>query len=189
MLGRKLEFISSKKKVLSNLKCLATETVVKGSILMGVLKNSSFLLEFFQFLSADYSKRKKDLPQTVHFNVVVGGRQIQAAAFLSICGVFPSCAPLSLFWQSWIKDLALRIGVFLSRYPNTRLSTTVEGDRVYHSVHFVPLNKKCVHRGFLTGRVSVRGWMVWYTCALMWYLSCSDIGSFHNMWNLSWLMD
>lgn len=182
VLGRKLEFISS--KVLSNLKCLRTETVVKGSILMGVLKNSSSLLEFFQFLSADYSKCREDLPQTVHLNVVIGWQQIRATAFLSICGIFPNCAPLSLFWHRRIKDLARQTGVFLSWYPNTCLSITVEGGGVYH-----PWIKNVFIGASWTGHVSVRGWMLLYTCVLMWYLSCSGIVLFHNVWNLRWLMD
>lgn len=62
-------FISS--KLLSKLKFLRTGTVFKDSILVGVLKSSRFLSEFFH-LSTDYSKCKEDLSQTVNFYLVVG---------------------------------------------------------------------------------------------------------------------
>lgn len=58
-------------KLLSKLKFLRTGIVFKDSILVEVLKNSSFLLEFFHFLSADYSKCKENLSQTVNFYLLV----------------------------------------------------------------------------------------------------------------------
>lgn len=48
---------------------------------MEVLKNSSFLLEFFHFLSADYSKRKENLSQTVNFYLLVDWQYIWVTAF------------------------------------------------------------------------------------------------------------